>query len=296
MPRTPPKNVVVITGASSPIGQALALEFALRGDAVVLAAPSEELLEETKRTCGMLGAWTMGKVVPDRDDRAVRQLAKETAERFGRIDIWINHVAPYVRVDNDDEANGGALAAEMALFEAGGQTALKVFEIQKRGVLVNIDGYFTMPEVSGTARTAVRQLFSSLSSSASSLPGVISHTIVAATGVAVSDLARRVAELARASARGDAVGRATALLTMQQLKLWTNARKARRKLERDHSAHTVVMEGAVRASKSDERDENRRRGGWHLAYARDTNQTSALAVLIALPLLMAAVMLVLVRG
>lgn len=299
MPRTPPKNVVVITGASSAVGQALALEFAVRGDAVVMSANSDELLEAPKRACEMLGAWTHGVVVPERNERAMRAMAQSAIDRFGRIDIWVNHAAPFERVAATDDA--AAVAAEIAMFDQGARTALVVFKAQGRGVLVNIDGYANMSAVSESSRAAVRTQFASIEANASTLPGVTAHSIIAAPGTAWLELAKRVVELARGAARGDVLGRAVALLTRQQMRLSSGTKKARRKLARDDEAHTAVLagmgNGPTRGRTGSASENTRRRGGWHLAHTSDsTERTSALMALVALPLVMAAVMLMLVKG
>lgn len=298
MPRKPPTNVVVITGASSAIGQALALEFAVRGDAVVVAAKTDELLETPKRACEMLGAWTHGVVVPERDERAMRELATSAIERFGRIDVWVNHAAPFERVGGEE---GSALAAEMATFDHGARTAMVVFGAQQRGVLVNVDGYANMTTVSDESRAAVRAQFADIEKKAATVPNVVAHSIVTSTDVSWQDLARRVVDLSRSVARGDTVGRAIALLTRQQMKLWTGARKVRRRIIRNDAADTVVLRGAGGSDGSRTRGDHngagsRRRGGWHLAQTEETERATTLMALVALPLVMAAVMLALVRG
>ena len=82
--------VVVITGASSGIGRATALEFAKRRARLVLAARSRENLERTAEKCRKSGAEVL--VVPtdvSREDE-VQNLAQQAVDRFGHIDVWIN--------------------------------------------------------------------------------------------------------------------------------------------------------------------------------------------------------------
>ena len=289
MPRKPPENVVVITGASSAIGQALALEFAVRGDAVVVSATTDELLDAPKRACEMLGAWTHGFVVPERNERAMRELAESTLARFGRIDIWVNHAAPLSRFDG--EGNGAALAGELATFEHGAKVALSHFREEGNGVLVNVDGYANLSQVTEETRAAVRSQFQQIEATAAALPNVRVHSVSTTPGVAWQELAQQVVGLARGEARGDYIGRVIALFTRQQMRLKTTAKKARRKVIRDDEANTAVlagMKGRRRSSSSG------RRGGWHLAHSKDSQSPAALMALLALPLLMAAGMLLLV--
>ena len=298
MPRKKPSHVVVITGASSALGQALALEFALHGDAVVLAAMSEELLEKPRRSCETLGALTHGCIVPDRNLQAMQSMAQSAMDRFGRIDIWINHAAPFDRSGNAEDADF-ALTAEMANFDQSARTAMIVFRAQKRGVLINVDGYANMCSVSDGALAAVRAQFAAIERGAASVPGLVTHSITTTHGISWQELAGRVARLAHSEARGDVIGRAAALLTRQQMRLWSAGKAARHRLGRkDAASRGVLMKresGRSRRASKRDGEGHRRRGVWHVAYTKDgTERTAALMALVALSLVMAAVMLALV--
>lgn len=88
--RHPFKNqVVLITGASSGIGEALALEFARQGADLVLAARRLERLEAVAESCGKLGSRVRVArcdVTRDGDLEATVQGARE---EFGRIDVVV---------------------------------------------------------------------------------------------------------------------------------------------------------------------------------------------------------------
>jgi hypothetical protein len=86
------------------------------------------------------------------------------------------------------------------------------------------------------------------------------------------------------------------MLSRQEMRLRVTAKKARRKVVRDDEAHTAVLAGMNEVRRSTRTgDGSQRRGGWHLAHSKESEQTSALMVLVALPLLMAAGMFLLVR-
>lgn len=82
-------KVVVITGASSGIGAALAVLLAERGDSVVIVARRPDALTAVAHRCqGRAHA-----VVADVSVRAdVRRVVDEALAAFGRIDVWINNV------------------------------------------------------------------------------------------------------------------------------------------------------------------------------------------------------------
>jgi hypothetical protein len=140
--------------------------------------------------------------------------------------------------------------------------------------------------------------FATIEQDASKVANVSVHSIVTTAGQSWPDLAQKVVELARSAARGDVLGRAAALLARSRMRITTTAKKARRKLDRDVEAHTAVIAGMNDPSGRgrDDSGSSRRRGGWHLAEAHESEKTSALMALVALPLVMAGVMMLLVRG
>src|SRR5215213_359209 len=79
-------SVVVITGASSGIGRATARALAEHGASVVLAARSEQSLRETAEECEDAGGRALGVPTDVSDKEAVQHLARQAADRFGRID------------------------------------------------------------------------------------------------------------------------------------------------------------------------------------------------------------------
>ena len=90
------QQTLVITGASSGIGLATALEAARRGANLVLVARSAENLDEAAERCRSLGA-DVETVAADVADRAVMDLVAERAtERFGGFDTWVNNAGASV--------------------------------------------------------------------------------------------------------------------------------------------------------------------------------------------------------
>lgn len=133
--------VVVITGASSGIGRATAIEFARRGAQLVLAARRHEPLHELVAECQRMGVRAIAVPTDVTDERAMHALARQAAAAFGRVDIWVNNAGvylagPFEQVPAEDMRR---------LFETnlhgvihGARAALPIFRRQGRGVLINI--------------------------------------------------------------------------------------------------------------------------------------------------------------
>jgi short-subunit dehydrogenase len=94
MPHRPLKEqVIVITGASSGIGLATARGAADQGAKLVLAARSEDTLQQVCAQLTQQGCEAIA-VAADVSVRAdVQRIADEAVARFGRIDTWVNNAA-----------------------------------------------------------------------------------------------------------------------------------------------------------------------------------------------------------
>jgi short-subunit dehydrogenase len=90
-------KVVVVTGASSGIGEAIAREFALNGSRVVLAARTELKLSEIAKEINDSG----GEAIFVRTDVSIeadcKQLIQKSIEKYGRIDILVNNAGLSMR-------------------------------------------------------------------------------------------------------------------------------------------------------------------------------------------------------
>jgi len=90
-------KIVVITGASSGIGKALAEVFAARGSKLVLAARNVEKLDEIRQVCSSKGVSviTVACDVSKEDD--CRILIERAVAEFGTIHILINNAGISMR-------------------------------------------------------------------------------------------------------------------------------------------------------------------------------------------------------
>ncbi len=95
-------QVVIVTGASSGIGRACALEFARRGARVALAARTKERLDETKQLIEQQGGSALVVPTDVRKIKDCENLINKTLEAFGRIDVLINNAGVSMRAKFED--------------------------------------------------------------------------------------------------------------------------------------------------------------------------------------------------
>lgn len=84
-------KVVIITGASSGLGEATARRLADRGAKLVLAARREDRLKSLAEELTAKGAEVSWQVTDVTDRKQVESLAASAKKTFGRIDVLINN-------------------------------------------------------------------------------------------------------------------------------------------------------------------------------------------------------------
>jgi NAD(P)-dependent dehydrogenase (short-subunit alcohol dehydrogenase family) len=82
-------KVIFLTGASSGIGEALALDLAKRGAALGILARRSDLLARVKSECERLGGKALPLVCDITDSSGVRAAAENLRNEFGHINILI---------------------------------------------------------------------------------------------------------------------------------------------------------------------------------------------------------------
>ncbi|GET34791.1 short chain dehydrogenase [Prolixibacter bellariivorans] len=93
-------KVVIITGASSGIGRALAVEFASRGAKLVLGARRTERLQELEKELSDTEILSVKTDVSVEEE--CRNLVEQAVSRFGHIDILINNAGISMRANFED--------------------------------------------------------------------------------------------------------------------------------------------------------------------------------------------------
>ncbi|OYD92816.1 oxidoreductase [Nostoc sp. 'Peltigera membranacea cyanobiont' 213] len=84
-------KVVIITGASSGLGEATAKRLAASGAKLMLAARREDRLKELLTAIAKSGGTATYQVIDVTDRSQVEALAKKTLSTYGRIDVLINN-------------------------------------------------------------------------------------------------------------------------------------------------------------------------------------------------------------
>lgn len=97
-------KVVIVTGASSGLGRALAFAFARRAAKVVLVARRADRLENVRREIEPYTSAVLVIPADISDEEQLRQVIDRTLERFGRIDVLVNNAGisvggPFVEQD-----------------------------------------------------------------------------------------------------------------------------------------------------------------------------------------------------
>ena len=133
-------KTVVITGASSGVGRAVAEAFALEGCNLVLAARGKEALEETVQLCHDLGAIASFVPTDVSKEEDVKNLVKKALEYNGRIDYWINNAGVMASGKFEEipmETQEQVIKTNLFGYMYCAYNVLPIFKSQKEGVLIN---------------------------------------------------------------------------------------------------------------------------------------------------------------
>jgi short-subunit dehydrogenase len=197
------KKVVVITGASSGIGKALAETYASQGWNLVLAARREERLHELKEKLAKNEVLTVKTDVSIEDD--CRNLIEKAVEKFGRIDVLINNAGISMRA-LFHSTNLSVMHQVMNVNYWGTVYCTKYALpqlLKSRGSLVgiiSIGGYIGLPGRSGysAAKFAIRGFLQTIRTE--NLKNGL-HVLIAAPGFTASEI-RKTALVANGLQQG----------------------------------------------------------------------------------------------
>jgi NADP-dependent 3-hydroxy acid dehydrogenase YdfG len=137
-------KVVIVTGASSGIGEATAREFAGAGAKVVLAARRTHLLEELAEEIRKAGGTALTIPTDLTDATQITRLVQSSLGEFGRIDVLAN-IAGWGRYDWFEELSAHDLRMQYEVNVIGLaeliRQVLPVMKEQRSGYILNMSSY-----------------------------------------------------------------------------------------------------------------------------------------------------------
>lgn len=152
-------RIALVTGASSGIGEATALELARQGARVAIAARRRERLDALARELAALGAEPLVLVADLADEADAQRIVRETERHFGRLDILVNN-AGVMYLEPVAEADLGRWRHMLELnvlgLIAATQAALAGMRARREGHIVNVSstaGRIANPNAGGYAAT-----------------------------------------------------------------------------------------------------------------------------------------------
>lgn len=152
------QKVVVITGASMGIGEAIAKLFADHGASIVYSSRDQARAEAARGRVGYPER-SMAVACDVCDPAQISALLRATLERFGRVDVWVNS-AGFGLMDSIEHMEREAYRRmfETNLFGAieAMQQVIPVMKRQQSGCIINISsvaGYIVVPYMAAYGAT-----------------------------------------------------------------------------------------------------------------------------------------------
>ncbi|KAM3704261.1 hypothetical protein ACJW31_04G163000 [Castanea mollissima] len=148
------ENVVLITGASSEIGEHVAYEYARRGAILALVARREDHLRKVAYKARELGSPEVIVICADiSKDEECKQFVDETVNHFGRLDHLVNN-AGVSRVDFFEDSTDIASIMDVNFWGSASKAALiSFFETLRTEIGPNIGITIVTPGLIGSEMT-----------------------------------------------------------------------------------------------------------------------------------------------
>lgn len=83
--------MVLVTGASSGIGAAIAIQFAAEGAKVAMVARNEKKLYDVSEKCEKVGSKPLVIIADVSKDEDAKRIISQTIESFGKLDVLVNN-------------------------------------------------------------------------------------------------------------------------------------------------------------------------------------------------------------
>ncbi len=149
-------ETVLITGASTGIGQAVAQAFLDRGYNLVLNSKDPQRLEAAYESLGRTDNAVL--VAGDISDKVVgQQMVNAALEKFGRVDVLVNNAGvfspkPFLDVEEADLDHYYAINLKGTYFTS--QAAIPAMQTQGGGAIINIGTVLVNHALGGVPATA----------------------------------------------------------------------------------------------------------------------------------------------
>ena len=137
-------RTVIVTGAGSGIGRALAIEFGRNGAQVVCCARRKSRLEETVELIEREGG--VGLAIPtDITERSqVQQMVEASLERFGSIDVLFNNAGSFQSIAGVSEVDPDVWWHDVTVNLYGSllliREVLPYMMSRNEGIIINMNG------------------------------------------------------------------------------------------------------------------------------------------------------------
>ena len=132
------KRIVLITGASSGYGKAIAKAFKDNGDIIIMTARNYEKLEQARKEVGGDLAFSMDVTKPSEWDKTVALIT----EKYGKLDILVNNAGGGVTIKEVSELTTDEIDSTIRLnlnsVIYGCRAFADMMKEQKCGTMINI--------------------------------------------------------------------------------------------------------------------------------------------------------------
>ena len=145
------QKTIVITGASSGVGMAAALEFAKYRCTLVLAARRTEALDKVVAQCKDMGSSAIAVRTDVTNAADVHRLAAAAIDFSGNIDVWVNNAGVLAAGDFDStplEVHDQVIRTNLMGYLHGAHAVLPYFKQQRYGIIINnisVGGWMPVP-------------------------------------------------------------------------------------------------------------------------------------------------------
>ncbi|OFY92326.1 MAG: short chain dehydrogenase [Bacteroidetes bacterium RIFCSPLOWO2_12_FULL_31_6] len=213
-------KVVIITGASSGIGEACAITFAKRGASVVIAARNQEKLNQVEEQIKKIGVEVLAISCDVSVQKECENLITQTIAKFGKIDVLINNAGISMRaIFNDTSIEVIKKVMEINFWGTVYCTKYALpYLLKTKGSIVGVSsiaGYVGLPARTGySASKYAMQGFLDALRTENLKTGL--HVLVACPGFTTSNI-RNTALSADGSPQGESPRDETKMMTAQEV-------------------------------------------------------------------------------